>query len=521
MQYSYSRVSLYKRCPYAFKLKYIDLLETIPNFDSTNALIMGTCLHEGIQISKEYALNHYYNYFPVINDQIENNALQLDIMIDKARPLLPTGQYELKVENERYRGFIDLLGDDGNIYDFKYSNNKQAYLSSPQIHLYKHYGHYDNAKLYYVIVPKSQIKQRKIEILYEFRERIKEDLKTKQIEIVEVPFDIEKVRVFEQTIEEIEKDTTYEKNCTELCYFCEYQKYCQEGLDYEIIGGSNMNLPSSQRREVGSINNRKIWIYGAPTSGKTTMLDEAPNPLNLNTDGNIKNVTMPFLAMKDEVNPRSVDAESSRKYAWEVFKETLTELEKGNNDFKTIIIDLVEDLRESCRLYEYKKLGISHESDAGFGKGYDMVKTEFLSVMKRFFNLPYENLIIVSHEDKSKDITRKNGDQVTRIAPNIPEALANKLAGMVDIIARVVVEDDNTRTLNFKSDNIIFGGSRFNVSVNKIPLKWSSLMKLYDDSLKNNNIDKASKQPYTAQVAAPTTAPVQPAQNQPKRKSLK
>lgn len=524
MQYSYSRVSTYIRCPCLYKYRYIDELITLPNYEPTNALILGTCLHEGIQISKDYAINHYSNYFPVISDQIENNIIQLDIMINKARPLLPKGQYEVEIKNDKYIGYIDLLSDDGNIYDFKFSNNKNNYINSPQVHLYKYYGNYDKAKMYYVIVPKSMIKQKKTETLYEFRERLKKDLENKKIEIVEVPFDINKIKEFEDTIKKIEQDKEYQKNQNDLCAFCEYQKYCYDNIDYEILGGINMQLPSSQRREIGSITNRKIWIYGAPTSGKTTMLDNAPNPLNLNTDGNIKNVSMPFIAIKDEVNSRSVDPESSRKFAWEVFKEALTELEKGNNDFKTIIVDLVEDLRESCRLYIYKRLGITHESEAGFGKGYDEVKTEFLSTMKRFFNLNYENLVIISHEDKSKDITKRSGEQVTRIAPNIPENIANKLAGMVDIIARVVIDDNNNRTLNFKTDDIIFGGSRFNVNTNSIPLKWDSLVKLYDDAYKNNNTNEDKQEtPKVAQETQPTKVAEQPQKNkqQPKRKSIK
>lgn len=145
------------------------------------------------------------------------------------------------------------------------------------------------------------------------------------------------------------------------------------------------------------------------------MLDDAPNPLNLNTDGNVQFVTMPFIPIKDEVKVEG--RITKRKYAWEVFKEAISELEKGQNDFKTIIVDLLEDTREACRVYMYDQLKIQHESDSGFGKGWDIIKTEYLSTMRRFFNLDYENLVVVSHEDVSKDITKKNGQNITRIAP--------------------------------------------------------------------------------------------------------
>ena len=48
-----------------------------------------------------------------------------------------------------------------------------------------------------------------------------------------------------------------------------------------------MTLPSTERRNITKENYKKIWIYGAPFSGKSTFVDKAPVPVNLNTDGNI------------------------------------------------------------------------------------------------------------------------------------------------------------------------------------------------------------------------------------------
>lgn len=98
-------------------------------------------------------------------------------------------------------------------------------------------------------------------------------------------------------------------------------------------------------------------------------------------------------------------------------------------------------------------------------------------------NLDYENIVLISHEDTSKDITKKSGDKITAIKPNIADKVANKIAGMVDIVARVVVEDDETRTLNFKSNEVIFGGGRLkNIKTTSIPLDWDELLKVYDEA---------------------------------------
>ena len=508
MQYSHSRVETFKNCPYKFKLRYIDELETLPSDDPQNPLIIGSAMHLGIEKDVKTAIDWYYNQYPIITDLHINEAIKLENLIPKVKEILPKGEHEIRIETNDYIGFADLITENGDIYDFKYSNHIEKYLESKQLHLYKYYRDMNCDKtndLYYVFIPKTMIRQKKTESLYDFRKRLKETLEDMQPKIVKVDYDENKIDEFYQDISDIEMSETFEKVESNNCKFCEYYDYCMKGVNYMIT------LPSVERREIGSTNKHKIWIYGQPFSGKTTFLDKAPNPLNINTDGNISNVTMPYISIKDVVTVEG--RVTKRKYAWEVFKEVLEELEKGDNDFKTIIVDLVEDTREMCRLYKYNELGIEHESDSGYGKGWDIIKTEYLSTMRRFFNLDYENLVIVSHEDVSKDITKKNGQNITKIAPNIQEAIASKLAGMVDVVARVVVEDDGERTLNFKSNEVVFGGGRLtNITETTIPLEWDELIKVFGGTPK----EKEEKEEKEEKPAEET-----PAEEKPKRKSRK
>ena len=49
MKLSFSKADSFKQCPFKWKLKYIDKLETIPNWDDpANPLIIGTAIHHGI-----------------------------------------------------------------------------------------------------------------------------------------------------------------------------------------------------------------------------------------------------------------------------------------------------------------------------------------------------------------------------------------------------------------------------------------------------------------------------------------
>ena len=527
----YSAVSTFENCPYQYKLRYINKVEMLDDYEPADALKIGTALHRGIEVDTSTAIQEYFNSYPVISDQHITEAIKLETMIPKVKEVIPEGQHEVFFEYGAFKGTIDLLvpaeidevrkevectlcknkdckyynmfmGDSEyfeslhcphgkfdkwyDIYDFKYSNNVDRYMQSAQLHVYKYFAekalNIRIRKLYFVFVQKVQIRQKKTEDLNQFRLRLKNTLQDAQVQVKEVSYDTNKVIDFMQNQVNILTCTDYTKIPSRLCDWCEYQEYCEK---QEVL---NMALPSINRVEVEKTSKKKIWIYGQPYSGKTTFADQSPTPLNLNTDGNVKYVTMPRLPIKDEVTTEG--RITKRKFAWEIFKEAISDLEKGS-DFETIVVDLLEDTYESCRLYMYEQLGITHESDDSF-RAWDKVRTEYLSNIKRLINLDY-NIILISHEDTSKDLTKKGGDKVTAIMPNLNEKASKKIAGMVDLVARLVVDGDK-RTLNFKSDEVVFGGGRLQgVKTTEIPLSWDSLCEVYDEA-----IGKVADKPKTA-----------------------
>lgn len=235
-------------------------------------------------------------------------------------------------------------------------------------------------------------------------------------------------------------------------------------------------LPKNERRKVEAPTKRTMWLYGAPFSGKTTFADSAPDPLMLNTDGNAVYVTAPYVSIQDEVKENG--RIKVRKSAWSVFKEYIEELETGKGGYKTIVVDLVNDTYELCRLHMYEKLGITHESDDTF-RAWDKVRTEFLSTMRRVIHLPYENIILLSHEDATKDLTKKTGEKITSVKPKMADKVSDSLAGMVGFVGRAYV-DDSKHLLSIKSDEVIYGGGRLGISDVVIPLDWNEVIKLFE-----------------------------------------
>ena len=357
------------------------------------------------------------------------------------------------------------------VIDFKYSNNIEHYLESEQIHLYKYYLEklgFKVRNLGYLFIPKTSIRIKKDEDTYMFRKRLQKTIEQQKLKLIKVEYDENKIKQFFENIKILEQDKEFIKNETKLCDWCDYCKFCKESEDYMII-------PENKKRDVEASKKVKLYLYGAPMSGKTTFVNGFPDPLMLNTDGNIQYVNAPYIAIRDEI---TMDGRIKKiKFAWETFKEAVDEIIAGNHTYKTIIIDLIEDVYEACRVYMYNKLGIEHETDAGYGKGYDMIKTEFLTTMKRILNSNY-NIILLSH-DKIEEVKLKNGTSITSYTVNLQEKIAKKLAGMVDITARVVLDDDNKRFMDFTYNDYVFGGNRIGLKQTKIPLKVDEFKKVF------------------------------------------
>lgn len=456
-------------------------MNTIPDTEPDNALILGTALHTGIEEGVEQALAFYQSSFPILTDDHIHEMMKLEALIPKAKALLPPGgTFELPIGNSDFIGFMDYLApvDEGtfDLYDFKYSSNSKSYMVSGQLHEYKYFyelthpGHRIR-NMYFLFVPKVKIRQKNTETLAQFRDRLREALNGAEPWLEQVPFNLYKVVDFLTDVKHMVEETDFQKHPNHFCGWCEYEEYCQKGWDY-------MLLPKNERRNLNATKKKVVWIYGAPFSGKTFFANQFPDPLMLNTDGNIKFVDAPYIAIRDTV---TVEGRlTKRQLAWDVFSDAVAELEKKQNDFKTIVVDLLEDTYEACRVYICDRQGWKHESDDSF-RAWDMVTSEFLNTIKRLVDLDYENIILISHEDRSRDLTRKSGDKISSIRPNLREKVANKVAGMVDLVARIVA-DDNDRVLSFKTSEVIFGGGRLTVRNKEIPLDYEAFCEVYEEA---------------------------------------
>ena len=469
------------------------------------------------------AVEFYQNSFPVLTDEHINEVIKLETMIPKAAALLPPGgRFEVPIGNADFIGFIDYLAPlneygeriltfeqatQFDLYDFKYSNNSKSYMESGQLHEYKYWFELTHPgcrirNLYFLFAPKVKIRQKNSENLAQFRDRLQDTLADATPWMEPVQFNPFKVVDFLTDAKHMIEAQEFPKKPNHFCGWCEYEEFCMKGWEY-------MLLPENKRRTPDATKKKVVWVYGAPFSGKTFFANAFPDPLMLNTDGNIKFVDAPFISIRDTV---TVEGRiTKRKLAYEIFTETVDELEKKQNTFKTIVVDLLEDVYEACRVFICERQGWKHESDDSF-RAWDMVRSEFLNTLKRLMALDYENIVLISHEDRTRDLTRKGGDKISSIKPNLQDKVANKVAGMVDLVARIVA-DDNERVLSFKTSEVIFGGGRLTVRNKEIPLDYAAFCEVYEEANQRDaqrpadGADKGGKVDVPPKAETPENAP--------------
>lgn len=236
MRFSYSNISTFSQCPFRWKLQYKDRLKTIPECNADNALWLGLGLHKGIECGVNAGIAEYKSHFNIITDDHINYIMQLEYQIPRVIDLLPEGgEHELKIETPDYVGFVDYVCGD-TLYDFKFSNNIDNYINSPQLSIYKYYLEQVRPDikinhLKYVFVPKIQIRQKHKakppETLMEFRARLQEHLDASEIRVIEVNYDSDSIAQFQECCNYLSQCTNFPKNPTKLCNWCQYQAFCE------------------------------------------------------------------------------------------------------------------------------------------------------------------------------------------------------------------------------------------------------------------------------------------------------
>lgn len=498
--YSYSRVQKFVDCPYNYYLKYIEKFDTFPDLKPDNALLLGTALHHGIEYGVDSALKVYEDnyYYPTTGG--EDECIKLIETIPKVQQIVKELDaeeitYEYPLEYDGFIGYIDCLAKfkDGTygIFDFKYSNAASAYKTSAQIHVYKYFYNVLNpnhvvSKMGYIMVDKAKTKSVWRETVESFRKRLYVDLAKCKVHTHYIEYNHSLVEKFFEQVQDMKDATEYPKNESWKCKWCQFSNYCKRG---EV---SDMAIPVNKKSNPEINKTMRVWLYGANFVGKSTLADQFPNPIVFSTDGNGKFYKSPVVVVADEKNTYGAVSRS----AWKIFKDNLNDLASNNSKpeygYETIVIDLIEGLYHHCRNSVLSDLNLTSESERPF-ESWRAIREEFFKVYKEIVNLNL-NLVLLSHEVTSRDITKRNGDKLTVITPKLEEKLLSEIAGSIDAAMRIINTPEG-RFIVFNSDECVFGGNRLQISEDKLPLSYDTIKHIYNiKSIANKSIKSTTKE---------------------------
>lgn len=179
-----------------------------------------------------------------------------------------------------------------------------------------------------------------------------------------------------------------------------------------------MALPTKKQSESITLDGLVWLFYGPPGIGKSTLASalawDGKEPLFL--------YTSPL---------RYVHALKKSIDSWKTFVRTLKELEDpaAKRRYSAIVIDIIDNLYLYCRTEVMELKGHTHESDLDHGKGWDMVRKEFITRIARLCGLGY-SVVFISHAAEREF---KGRVTYTKMVPTLQGAAWGRIYPLVDI----------------------------------------------------------------------------------------
>ena len=167
----------------------------------------------------------------------------------------------------------------------------------------------------------------------------------------------------------------------------------------------------------------KMVIYGEPGVGKSVFASKAPKPFFITTDGNYEWLEDFGADPNAHIQVKSWD-EAKKAFAMDF------------TNYETIVVDLTEDLFKWCE-YEYcLRNKLTHLSDQGFGKAYDITRNEFFIELCQLIALD-KNIIFIMH-GITFTVKDRRGVESTKYGPTtrIPDKVIDMIEGRVRYFLR-------------------------------------------------------------------------------------
>ena len=220
-----------------------------------------------------------------------------------------------------------------------------------------------------------------------------------------------------------------------------------------------------------------LLIYGQPKTGKSTFGSQLPRSLFLNFEQGTNALA----------GIRSVPI-----LRWGDFKKVLSQLRKpqAREMYDSIVVDTASIAWQLCEKYVCQREGVDSIRDIPWGQGWGMLRNEFSECWREITLLGFGILFIAHSKDKPTEMRDEDGNEITAVAPDLPNQCYTIINSIVDIIGylQVQMNTDGTseRFLYTRSTPTVFAGSRYQYLAPKIKFGYNELVDAIGDA-----IDKA------------------------------
>lgn len=209
-----------------------------------------------------------------------------------------------------------------------------------------------------------------------------------------------------------------------------------------------IQLPTEKSKPNLSMGDYSWVIYGPPGVGKTSFANCFENALILDLEGGTKHLECYSVPIS----------------CWNDVEQVYRLLQKGDHNFKTIVIDNADMFYRHCMIETCRARGIEHPTDEAYGKGADMVKNRLYSCVNAFKALGLS--IVYTAHSKQIEVQTKT-KKYTKTTLNMAGRPAEFFVANSDVVGYCYVSDDEyeKRMIRFKGNDYLDAKARANEQV--------------------------------------------------------
>ena len=217
-----------------------------------------------------------------------------------------------------------------------------------------------------------------------------------------------------------------------------------------------------------------LLIYGQPKTGKSTFGSQLPRSLFLNFEQGTNALA----------GIRSVPI-----LRWSDFRKVLTQLRKpqAREMYDSIVVDTASIAWQLCEKYICQRESVDSIREIPWGQGWGMLRNEFSECWREITLLGFGILFIAHSKEKPTEMRDEEGNEITAVAPDLPNQCYQIVNSIVDIIGYLQVQMNNDGTseryLYTRSTPTVFAGSRYQYLAPKIKFGYQELVDAIGDAI--------------------------------------